>query len=69
METESALERLLQEAETRRRVRLDAEARAGLKAMALAPTLEIYHALLRGEDVPVELLNQDALVRYGLRRK
>lgn len=40
----------------------------GFRAMMLAPTLEIYHALLRGEDVPLELLNQKAAIRYGLRR-
>lgn len=45
-----------------------AEARRGLRAMALAPTLELYHALMRGEHVPLDLLDQDAVKRYGLRR-
>lgn len=41
------------------------------KAMMLSPRdrsgLEICQALLRGEDVPVELLDPDAVRRYGLR--
>lgn len=44
-----------------------AEARRGLRAIALAPTLAICQALLRGEKVPVELLRQDAVRRYGLK--
>ena len=37
--------------------------------MALAPTLEIYWALMRGEAVPVERLRPDAVLRYGIRQK
>ena len=39
-----------------------------LRAFCLAPTLEIYRALLAGGRVPIELLDQEALSRYGLRR-
>src|SRR5262245_13495952 len=39
----------------------------GSLAMALAPTLEVCRALLRGERVPVETLDQAQLARYGLR--
>jgi hypothetical protein len=45
---------------------LDAE--AGLRAMALAPTIPVYTALMRGEQVPIEALDQEAVKRYGLRR-
>jgi hypothetical protein len=45
-----------------------AEIRRGLRALALAPTFEICQALLRGEKVPIELLDQDAVRRYGLKR-
>jgi hypothetical protein len=44
-----------------------AEARRGLRALALAPTLALCQALLRGEQVPLEQLRQDAVRRYGLR--
>jgi len=64
----SKFESLLAEAAERRRVREDAEYRIGFKAMMLAPTIELYHALLRGEDVPVELLNPEAVSKYGLRQ-
>ena len=42
-------------------------ARRGLRAMALAPDLEVYGALLQGEAVPVSALDQEALKRYGLK--
>lgn len=44
-------------------------ARLGLKALALAPTLDLYHALVRGEEVPLEKLVPEAVVRFGLRRR
>jgi hypothetical protein len=37
------------------------------RAMCLAPTIEICEALLRGEQVPLDRLNQEAVLRYGLR--
>lgn len=37
------------------------------RAMMLAPTLEIFHALLAGETVPRARLDQDWLERFGLR--
>ena len=48
--------------------RREEEYRFGFKCMMLAPTLDIYHALLRGENVPLDRLNQEAVARYGLRR-
>jgi hypothetical protein len=39
------------------------------QAMALAPTLDICRALLRGEAVPIELLDQGAVRRFGLRKE
>jgi hypothetical protein len=39
----------------------------GYRAMMLAPTLEICRALLRGESVPIDQLDQAQLARYGLR--
>lgn len=35
----------------------DAEAARGLRAMRLAPTLEVYRALLAGQDVPKSALD------------
>lgn len=67
METESALERLLQEAETRRKARLEAEYIAMKKAWRLAPTWEICYALQREEAVPMDQLNQVWAKRYGLK--
>jgi hypothetical protein len=58
------LERLLQSIDERRAD----EARRGLRALELAPTLEIYQALMRGEKVPVDQLNREAVLRYGLKR-
>lgn len=48
--------------------RLDDQARRGLRALALAPTLDLYRALMRGEHVPLDLLNADAVARYGIKR-
>jgi hypothetical protein len=42
-------------------------ARLGLKAMALAPTLQVYGALLAGERVPWTVLDYLQAMRYGLR--
>lgn len=50
-----------------RQTELAAEARRGLKAMALAPTLELYRILLAGERVPWMVLNYFPAMRYGLR--
>jgi hypothetical protein len=43
-------------------------ARRGIRAWLLAPTLDLYHALMRGEDIPTDQLNPDAVKRYGIRR-
>ena len=43
------------------------EARRGIRAWQLAPTLDIYHALMRGENVPVGSLRPEAVKRYGLK--
>jgi hypothetical protein len=37
----------------------------GWRCMMLAPTIEICQALIRGERVPRELLNQDWLGRFS----
>jgi hypothetical protein len=63
------LQSLIEEAAERRRQREYEEYVFGFKAMMLAPTIEVYHALLRGEDVPLHMLNQEAVSRYGLRRR
>ncbi len=68
MHEDSALARLIEEGLERKRRREYAEYQRGFKTMMLAPTIELYHALLRGEDVPLGLLNQSAVTRYGLRR-
>jgi len=39
----------------------------GIKAMMLSPTLQICRALLAGERVPWQLLDQAQARRYGLR--
>lgn len=49
--------------------RLAVEARRGIRAWLLAPTLELYQALMRGEEVPLERLNPEAVARYGLRQR
>lgn len=36
------------------------------KAMRLAPTMEVYRALLEGQPVPVSALDQTWRRRYGL---
>ncbi len=43
-------------------------AERGIRAWLLAPTIDVYQALLRGEKVPAEKLNADALARYELKR-
>lgn len=45
------------------------EAKRIEKAWCLAPSPEIKDALLRGERVPVELLDQVWVRRYGLRHR
>lgn len=42
------------------------DATRGLQAMRLAPTLAVYRALLNGEDVPADALDQKWRKRYGL---
>lgn len=37
------------------------------RAMMLSPTVEVCDALLRGESVPLEKLNQDWCARFGLK--
>ena len=64
-----AFERLLAEVEQDRERRLFDEYQRGIKAMRLAPTLEICRALLRGESVPVSCLDQEWFVRLGGRRR
>lgn len=43
-----------------------ADYQRGMKALALAPDVHIYRALMRGERVPLEKLDQEAVQRYGL---
>jgi hypothetical protein len=43
----------------------DDEARRGWQAMMLAPTLEVCRALLRGESVPLDLLDAEWVGRFG----
>jgi len=43
------------------------EAERGIRAWLLAPTPEIYSALMRGERVPWQSLRYIAAMRYGLR--
>jgi hypothetical protein len=45
------------------------EARRGIRDWLLAPTLDLYHALQAGEAIPLDLLNRDALKRYGLKKR
>lgn len=59
------LERLLAQIDEREA----AEIRRGLKAFALAPTLEICEALMRGDAVPIDQLDPEAVKRYGLKRR
>lgn len=49
--------------------RRDLEAQRGLKALALAPTLHVYWALIRGERVPWTQLMFFTAQRYGLKRR
>ena len=44
------------------------EALRGIKAWLLAPNTAIYEALMRRERVPLSVLDQDAVARFGLRR-
>lgn len=46
----------------------EALARRGIRAWLLAPDIATYEALMRGEHVPLALLNPEAVRRYGLRR-
>src|SRR5262245_24162629 len=48
---------------------MEAEAIRGLKALALAPTLPLYHALMSGERVPWWQLDHAQAERFGLRRR
>ena len=44
-----------------------ADATAGWRALMLAPTVELYNALLAGEAVPLSALRQEWVRRFGLR--
>jgi hypothetical protein len=46
--------------------RSDAESLALIKAVRLAPTLQICEALLRGDHVPRSRMDPEWLRRYGL---
>jgi len=61
-------ERVLTEV-TERVKRMEAEAQRGLKALALAPTIFIYRALMADERVPWGKLAYFQAERYGLRRR
>jgi hypothetical protein len=47
----------------------DLEAQQGIRNWLLAPTLEIYRALQRGEQVPLHRLNETAVRVYGLHKR
>ena len=50
------------------RERLEAERWARVwRALVLAPTVEVFVALLRGESVPLSRLDADAVERFGRR--
>ena len=50
------------------RERLQAELWARVwRALVLAPTVEVFEALLRGESVPLSRLDADAVKRFGRR--
>jgi hypothetical protein len=44
------------------------EARRGIRAWLLAPTIAIYQALVRGESVPEHKLRPEGLRRYPVRK-
>jgi hypothetical protein len=54
---------------TQRVREMEAEAVRGLKALALAPTLPLYNALMRGERVPWNTLDFFQAERHGLRHR
>lgn len=59
---------LLEEAQRRaRRTRGDDEIARISRAMALAPTLDVCKALLRGESVPISSLDLHWVRRLGLK--
>jgi hypothetical protein len=62
-----ALEQLLADVRRDRERREREEANRGWWAWMLAPTLEIYRALMAGESVPVESLDPEWVARLGLR--
>lgn len=45
-----------------------AEADRIYRAWMLAPTIEIYEALMKGEDVPISALDPVWVDRFGMRR-
>lgn len=45
------------------------EYQRGFKNLMLAPTIELYWALQRGESVPIDQLRPEAVKAYGLRAK
>jgi hypothetical protein len=54
---------------TRIDLREEMESLRGLKALALAPTLLLCRALLRGERIHWSQLDQRGAKRYGLKRR
>jgi hypothetical protein len=52
--------------ELEQRARLDSNRRAW-KAIRLAPTIEVFEALVRRESVPIAQLDQSWVRRFGLR--
>ena len=65
----NALENARWVVEEEKRLRAVARYQRGSKAWRLAPTLEVYQALLRGESVPVDQLDHEWFVRLGGKRR
>lgn len=51
------------------RTAAERQAERGLKAVRLAPTLELCRALLRGERIPGGQLDTESARRYGIRHR
>jgi hypothetical protein len=62
-------EAMLLRMDAREEARQAAEAVRGIKALMLAPHIEICRALLRGERIPWNQLRYEQLRRHGLRRR
>jgi hypothetical protein len=63
------IEEYLEADAAQHRFERDPAVERGIKAVLLAPTIELCQALLRGERVPWWLLNFEQAERYGLRRR